>query len=376
MSDQTKRTALSSEESAMLLPHERGGDLPEPNKLDEGLLDEILGEDGAGVPEDQDVDDEVSEEEETESTEGESDDEDSEDESDEEEGPEEGEPDDEEEGDDEDESDDHRVAEDAVVFEDADGNPVTAKEARLGYLRQADYTRKTQALSEERGQTVQAREKAVGEIQKVQEALEDVEVVLAQMAGDPPDPRLRAQDPGEYAAQVADWQNRQHVIQAIRQRRQQEQQKLQTLQAEQARDIVAEEQRKLAEKLPEWNDPQIRQKELDQIANHFMGEYGYTPQDLSSVTDHRAMVIMRKAMLYDQLQAKGQETLADPPKGKVQKSKPRPKPKGTKVARGKDGRFARDRKKALQEQSARLSETGSVQDAARAIETLLGDDLL
>ena len=80
-------------------------------------------------------------------------------------------------------------------------------------------------------------------------------------------------------------------------------------------------------------------------------------------------------MLYDQLQAKGEKTLKAPPKAAKPKSK-RPKPKGTKRPRAADGRFARDRGKALSEASARLSETGSVQDAARAIETLLGDDLL
>lgn len=379
MSDQIKKTALSTDEAALLLPHERGGDLPELNTLDDGLLDEILGEDGAGVSDQDEVDEEVSDEEETDAAEDGPEDEDADDDENDDEVSDEEEADESDEESDEDESEDHRepVAEDAVVFVDEQGNPVTAKEAKLGYLRQADYTKKTQATAQERNTAIQAREQAIGEVQKVQEALEDVEMVMSQMAGDPPDPRLRQQDPGEYAAQVADWQNRQGVIQALRARRQREMQKLERMQADQAKDILAREQQMLSEKLPEWNDPNTRQQELEQIATHFMSEYGYTPQDLSQVQDHRAMLIMRKAMLYDQLQVQGQKTLKDPPKGKVQKSKPRPKPKGKKsMPRGQDGRFKQSRKKALQEQSARLSETGSIQDAARAIETLLGDDLL
>ena len=297
MSDQTTKTALRPDEAALLLPHERGGVEPEQNTLSDGLLDEIFGEDGAGVSDQDEVDDEVSDEEETDATEDrEEDDEPGEDE-DSEEDPDEGQSDDEDEESDDEESDDHRepVAEDAVVFEDADGNPVTAKEAKLGYLRQADYTKKTQVLSQERNQTVEARERAMGEVQKAAQVLEDVEVVIAQMAGDPPDPRLRAQDPGEYAAQVADWQQRQQVIQALRGRRAQEAQKLQQMQAEQARDILAREQQKLAEALPEWSDTEVKQKELDQIANHFMSEYGYTPEDLSSVQDHAEGDALRSA---------------------------------------------------------------------------------
>jgi len=376
MSDQTKNTGLRPDEASLLLPHERGGAEPEQNNLSDGLLDEILGEDGAGVTDEYEVDEEVSDEEETDATEDELEDEYEDEDEDSEEGPDEGEPDDEDEESDEDESDDHRVAEDAVVFEDEQGNPVTAKEARLGYLRQADYTRKTQELSGERKQTLQSREQALSAVQSASEALEDVEMVMSQLAGSPPDPRLREQDPGEYAAQVADWQNRQRMIQGLRQRRAQEAQKLQRMQSEQVQDILREEQQKLVERLPEWRDPQVQKKELEQIADHFMTEYEYTPEELGQVQDHRAMVIMRKAMLYDQLQAQGKETLNQPPQGKVKKTKSRPKPKGKRVSRGKDGRFARNRKKALQEQSARLSETGSVEDAARAIETLLGDELL
>lgn len=378
MSDQTTKTTLRADEAALLLPHERGGVEPEQNTLSDGFLDEIFGTDLAGVSDQDEVGEEVSDEEETDATEDGAEDEELDEDEDSEEDPDEGQTDDEDEESEGDESEDQSepVAEDAVVFVDEAGNPVTAKEARLGYLRQADYTRKTQDLSQKTGQTMEARERAIGEIQKVTEALEDVEVVMAQMAGSPPDPRLREQNPGEYAAQVADWQQRQQVIQAIRQRRSQEATKLEQMQKAQMDDILAQERQKLVERLPEWSDPQTRQQELDKIANHFMSEYGYTQEELGSVYDHRAMVVMRKAMLYDQLQAQGSKTLKDPPKGKIQKSKSRPKPKGTKRSRAADGRFQRDRSKALSEASARLSETGNVLDAAHAIETLLGDDLL
>lgn len=377
MADKTNtRTALGSDEAAMLLPHERSAQ-PEANTLSDEMLDQILGEMEPGVSEGQDEVGEVSDEEETDAAEEVSEDEDEPQDEDEEEVSDEEETDESDEDGDEDESDDHReLPEDTVVFLNDAGEPVTAKEAKLGYLRQSDYTRKTQEAARETGRAVEAREMAIGEVQKVTEALEDVEVVLQQMAGDPPDPRLRASNPGEYAAQVADWQGRQQVIQAIRDRRAKEAQKVELMRRDQARDIMAREQRKLAEKLPEWRDPQVQQKELDQIANHFTQEYEYTPEELAQVQDHRALIIMRKAMLYDQLQAKGERTLKDPPKADNRKTTPRPKPKGKRAPRAKDGRFTKSRQKSLQEASARLSETGNVNDAARAIEAFLGDDLL
>lgn len=378
MADNNNRQALSSDEMSMLLPHERGGAQLEQNTLGNELLDEILGGMEPGETEDQVEVTEVSEEEEADATEEVSDDDDESQDEDGEEVSEEEEADESDKDGDEEESDDHRepVAEDAIVFVDEDGKPITAKEAKLGYLRQADYTRKTQATAQERQNAIQARQEALGKVQEVMEALEDVEIVMGQMVGPPPDPALRSKDPGEYAAQVTEWQQQSQVIQAIRQRRAQERQKLEQLQHAQVQDILAQEAQRLMEAIPEWRDPQVQKKELEQIATHFMEAYKYTPEELSQVQDHRAMVIMKKAMLYDQLQQKGQEVLKDPPKADTRKAKPRPKPKGKPLARGEDGRFQRSRQKVLSEASARLSETGNVNDAARAIEAFLGDDLL
>lgn len=386
MSEQKKPEPLSAENADLLMGYETEPSEASPaeNTVSaEDFAAEILAEMDGGVSDDQDEVEEVSDEEEAADTEevseeeyDELDDEDAE-VSDEESEEADGSEEDSEEDDSEDHRDGEPVPEDAVVFMTEDGEPVTAKEARAGYLRQADYTRKNQALAEERNETIQARTQALGEIQKVAEALEDAEVVFSQMAGNPPDPRLRASDPGEYAAQVAEYQQRQQVIQAIRQRRVQEQQKAQRLQQENLQDIMREENRRLQERVPEWRDADVRQRELQQIADHFQREYGYTPEELGQVQDHRAMAIMRKAMMYDQLQAEGVETLESKPEGKRTKKKSRPKPKGRKNApRDRKGRYAKDRDKVLSEQSARLSETGSVFDAAAAIETAFGDDLL
>lgn len=382
MSEQSKPEPLSAEHADLLMGHEYAPQATAGQNTEsaEFFAEEILAEVDGEVSEDQDLEEVSDEEEAAYEEEVEGDEYEDHDEEDAEVSDEESEETDgsDEEGD-EDESDHEAVElpDDAVVFQDDDGNPVTAKEARLGYLRQADYTRKNQAVAQERDQTIQARQEALSKVQEATEALQDIEIVMSQMAGSPPDPQLRASDPGEYAAQVADWQNRQQMIQGIRQRAQQERQKLQQMNQAQMQDVLANENQRLMERIPEWRDPQTRQKELGEIADHFMGEYGYTPQELSAVQDHRAMDIMRKAMRYDQMQAEGRQTLEEA-KGKAPKPKPksRPKPKGKKRSRDSQGRFAKDRQKRLQEQSERLSETGNVFDAARAIETFLGDDLL
>ena len=375
MSEPKSRSPLAAGEEGLLQSWEVAPG--EANTVTDTLLDQILGGemDADEVPDQNEVD-EVSDEEEADPTEEAVEDADEEADDEDEEVSDEEEADEFEEDADEEESEGHRepVPEDAIAFVDDDGNPITAKEAKLGWLRQADYTRKNQALAAEKKETIQAREQARGEIQKVAEALQDVETVFTELAGNPPDHSLREKDPGEYAAQVADWQNRQQMLEAIRARRHQETQKLQSLQQANLQEVARIEHERLLEALPEWRDQAALDEGLQTLAGHFQTEYGYTPEELGQVQDHRAILIMKKAMAYDRLQKEGQKTIQNPA-GELPKKGRRPKPKGTKRSRQKDGRFAKDRGKALQEHSSRLSETGSVYDAARAIETLLGDDI-
>jgi len=68
--------------------------------------------------------------------------------------------------------------------------------------------------------------------------------------------------------------------------------------------------------LPDWRDSTKRGAEQREIAQHLIS-LGYSPDELNSLTDHRAVLIARKAMLWDRAQAvksKQAQEVKTPPK--------------------------------------------------------------
>jgi len=84
---------------------------------------------------------------------------------------------------------------------------------------------------------------------------------------------------------------------------------------------------------------------------------GFTPQELGNIYDHRVVLALRKAALYDQMQAKRQGIKP------VTNNGPKPAKPG---AAGRVSQMS-DSVRAKQ----RLAKTGRVEDAASAIELLL-----
>jgi hypothetical protein len=81
----------------------------------------------------------------------------------------------------------------------------------------------------------------------------------------------------------------------------------QRVQQEQAAQIQAESQQRLAherdrmnEIIPEWLDEKIAAKEKAAVVNYAQRQ-GYSETELSQVSDARAVSMIRKAYLYDEL---------------------------------------------------------------------------
>jgi hypothetical protein len=123
---------------------------------------------------------------------------------------------------------------------------------------------------------------------------------------------------------------------------------------------IQEEQGKLLTALPEWNKPEVAKAERQKILD-WGQKNGYSEQELLSIFDHRALLVARKAMLYDEMMAKQRQLRPTPGKG------PKPATPGT---AGKAPGKATD----LTRSKQRLAQTGKVRDAADAIFHMLGDD--
>lgn len=234
---------------------------------------------------------------------------------------------------------------------------VTLDELQKGYSRTQDYTRKTQQVAE-------ARKAAEAELQAIRAEREQYAQLLGALseqvktAADPKIDwdRLYQEDPIEYVRQREVMRENREKAAAI----QAEQQRLAEIskqeQMQQFQTLKAKESEALIEALPAWKDPEKAKAEKAMLVE-FGQKMGFTPQELGNIFDHRVVLALRKAALYDQMQAKRQGIKP------VTNNGPRPaKP-------GAAGRVSQMSDSARANQ--RLAKTGRVQDAASAIELLL-----
>ena len=190
------------------------------------------------------------------------------------------------------------------------------------------------------------------ERQKTSELLTQLQSGQLIAAPTPPNRELFDKDPigymeakVQYDEDVQAWSNQQYAIQQAAQA--QEAQMQAALQVH-----LRDQMKELADAVPEFADAEKAGKLRDQLMSYGAKE-GYTAEELGQVVDHRAIKVLRKAMLYDQIVAKRGE--ADK---KVEGAKPFVKP-GTK-------RPARTGKaKARQTAASRMKKSGSVDDVAK-----------
>jgi hypothetical protein len=157
-------------------------------------------------------------------------------------------------------------------------------------------------------------------------------------------------DPVEILKQKHLYDQRQVALQKNQQEQTQLQQRAQAEQAEAHRGHLQRQQDELLAKLPEWKDATKAKSEREALKAYLANE-GYDPKDIDAISDHKAVILSRKAMLYDQMIAKAQVAAK-----KVQNLPQKVERPGTASApRDSDGRFA-----AMQ----RHVKTGTVESAA------------
>lgn len=243
-----------------------------------------------------------------------------------------------------------------VLFHTEDGTPVTVDEAKRGYLRQADYTRKTQELAKARQDLQQAFQGRQQERQVLAEnlnlALSVVEPRLAELAKTNWD-QLASKDPYEYAEKRALFDQAQARYNGLVQQSQQLIQRTEAERAQARQQQLAQEARKLLMAMPDYGDPKQGPQLRAAIAQYARDTVGLTEREAKGITDHRLIVALDKARRFDELQ-KGSLSVAQK---KVQKAPKKP------LRPGKPKSQAQRQAKQQEERMARLRRTGSVDDA-------------
>ena len=233
-----------------------------------------------------------------------------------------------------------------------------------GSLRQADYTRKTQALAEQRKQTEDVSEHYSSELAQIQAErnyyVQSLQHLIDGSMGEVDKfaninwEQLKAEDPLEYVSMKDEFRDRQERYRAIQHEQQQAQGRQEAVLAQSHAQSLAEEGEKLAEALPEWREPETRQELVSKL-RAYATEQGFTEEELTSLSDSRSVMVLLKAQKYDQLQ-----------KTDVKSKKLRNKPR---VVRSGSPESKSDSNKSRRKSDMkRLRETGKVKDAASLFE--------
>jgi hypothetical protein len=239
-----------------------------------------------------------------------------------------------------------------TVKVDGKETQVTLDELIGGYSRTADYTQKTQRLAQERRDFDAEFAAVKQERAKYGELLKKLDASMAELEKQPNWDELRQSDPLEFATQWAQFQQRQQARAAIRaeQERLAQQQMLDN--QRQLQERVQAEEALLVKAIPAWAD-KAKATEEKKALMEFGIRQGFTTEELNGIYDHRVILLLRKAMRYDQAVAKAAAARSAAP------SAPTPVLHPGQGAKRPSDDATRIRK--------RLAETGSVEDAAALI---------
>ena len=243
-----------------------------------------------------------------------------------------------------------------------DGKDVQVNEEELlaGYSRTADYTRKSQVLAEQRKKvddeltaTQQERQRLQSQLEQLSKANESEIDKLKNTDWE----RLKLTNQTEYLLKKDRYDDLLAQQKAI----DEQTQKVEQQKADEFRkkwnETLEENKKLIVKKIPKYFDPDEGMKLQNNIRDFGLSE-GLSNEELDAMIDARAVNILYKAMLYDQLQ----KTKISSKKSKVVPKVQRP---GTPSTRAE---VSTEKVKAHR---ARLKRSGRVDDAAALIKSMM-----
>jgi len=238
-----------------------------------------------------------------------------------------------------------------------DGKDETVSESELiaGYQRQSDYTRKTQALANDRKSFETERVGVNQERTEYAQLLPKLRQALANGMGKEPDwEALRQEDPAKAAVEKQRWDERKARIAQV----EAEEARLVQQQAEEnrvlAEKIIKEQGEKALVLMPHWKDEAKKKSDNEGIKSMLLG-LGFA-EDETTIYDARALHIAYLASKYLE----------------IQKQKPALKKKIIAAPVAKPGSSTKPKLQTeVQKAHKRLAKTGSMKDAAKAFEAFV-----
>ena len=235
-------------------------------------------------------------------------------------------------------------SEEELTFE-VGGETLSAEELKLGYLRQSDYTQKTQNLAESR----KAAEAQIEETTATMSALLSAAGAdLSRFQGVDWE-RAAVENPEQYKQAKASFEQTRSTYEFIKaqsdQYQEQQQQQAETAQKEAATESLTV----LKTNIPNWSNDLYYS-----IGEYAQKDLGVSSEEFNQVADHRIITALYKAMQFDQA-----KTVAAKKKIKASPTKT--------LSGGKADATKATQSESSRKASERLRKTGRVEDAAAVI---------
>jgi hypothetical protein len=236
---------------------------------------------------------------------------------------------------------------------------VTLDELIKSYQLGTDYTKKSQAVAEER-KAVESERQAVQEAKQMRDTyaqrLEMIEQMLQPQQEENLD-YLKETDPIGYSVKVAEMVQREKQLAAVQAERYRINQQQEQDRQMQMQSVVAEEMQKLSASIPEFADPAKGETIRNDIRTYGK-QLGFSDNELAAVYDSRAVLTLYKAMQYDKLVASKPAI--------TKKVNEAPKAIKSGVSKPRDSNAEETRKL-----KARAKASGSIRDAASVFERFI-----
>jgi len=225
-----------------------------------------------------------------------------------------------------------------------DGESVSVEEIKLGYLRQADYTKKTQVVAEQR----KAAEEQTANYESTLSALLTASGADLSRFDNVNWEQAAVENPEQYKQAKAVFEQTQQTYNFIKSQADEHQKRNQEQQQAVTRENAKESLTVLKSTIPNWNNDLYYS-----IGEYATGTLGVTSEEFNDVHDHRMITALYKAMQFDQAKVKTQKKVQASAKKTLSGKKGEPKDLGKK----ENNRKSRER----------LKKSGRMEDAVQAL---------
>jgi len=268
----------------------------------------------------------------------------------------------------EEESEEDEVEEEPEVYAvkvDGEELEVSLDELVQGYSRHSDYTRKTQELASQRDEMAQMQQQWASEISQAQAERQQYMDALGQFVQNSVSgleqfsnvnwEHLRETDPIAFVTKKEEYRDAQDRVRQAQEEQYRVSQQQQQEVAKMRQLAVQEEHTKLVKAVPEWNEPEKRNKMASELSTYAV-EQGFSKEELKQLIDHRSLIVLMKAQKYDALQ-----------NSDVKAKKLKNKPKVIRAGKGTNKKADSQKAKRIASMK-RLKETGHVNDSVSLFE--------